>query len=163
MKRTKLIFVLLILVKPALSLSQSNQGKFRQQILRYNNVDTTYKFINSNDSTEIYLRYLGKIRTVKGSVFKVMTSTYIWGLSCRATNRMLFFNGKDQYIGNYYVTTTYDLPDKIENNEVIFLNKDKECDLTIMTRLNFDRGLPKQFFRKCKGNMGDIYSFSSSE
>jgi hypothetical protein len=53
-----------------------------------------------------------------------------------------------------------DLPTKIENNALVFDNgKRKNCDTSIVTRISFAKGLPKEFFIECKNKMGDIYSF----
>ena len=57
---------------------------------------------------------------------------------------------------------TYDLPTKIENNALVFDNKDREdCNPQIITRISFTKGLPKQFFLPCKDKMGDIYRFGN--
>ena len=86
---------------------------------------------------------------------------WFWGLSHRATSRILVFNGNNQYLGNYYVTVTSDLPTKMENGTLIFKNTDEDCDKKLTTIVNLKNGLPKQFFRKCKGKYGDIYSFDN--
>ncbi|HEU5289629.1 MAG TPA: hypothetical protein VFU05_03235, partial [Cyclobacteriaceae bacterium] len=54
-----------------------------------------------------------------------------------------------------------DLPTKLENENLVFNNVNEECDKRLATTINLKNGLPKQFFRKCKGEYGDIYSFSS--
>jgi hypothetical protein len=55
---------------------------------------------------------------------------------------------------------TYDLPTKIDGNDLVFENKERmDCDAKIETRISFVKGLPKQFFIECKNKMGDIYSF----
>ena len=148
----------------ALSLSvfgQLNDGRIRQLVLKYNNSDSTFKFHNRKDSTDTYLRYPGFVRSRGARTFKIMTSCWRWGIANhRATNLILIFDGNDIYLGGYYVTTTDDLPDKIEGDKLIFLNRsDSNCDPGISTALSFANGIPKQFFRKCKGKYGDIYSF----
>jgi hypothetical protein len=58
---------------------------------------------------------------------------------------------------------TYDVPDKIEDKSLVFINdKDSGCSPNSITRVNFGNGIPKQFFLKCKGGMGDIYSFEQN-
>jgi len=158
--------IILILIVSFLSAQgQVDGAKIRKQVLRWNNIDSTYKFVNPRDSTVIYLHYLGVVRTRHGRTYKIMTSIWIWGLSHRATTRLLVFNRNNQYVGEYYLGSVYDLPSKIKGNALIFLN-DKEnpdCDPKIYTSVSFTRGIPKQFFRKCKGPHGDIYSFESEK
>jgi hypothetical protein len=59
----------------------------------------------------------------------------------------------------------HDLPSKIKGNALIFLNdkENSDCDPKVFTRVSFARGIPKQFFRKCKSSYGDIYSFESEK
>jgi hypothetical protein len=56
---------------------------------------------------------------------------------------------------------TTDLPTKMENGCLIFKNTDENCDKNLTTIIDLRNGLPKKFFRKCKGNYGDIYSFDN--
>jgi hypothetical protein len=86
---------------------------------------------------------------------------FVWGLSNRATSRILVFNSRNQYVGNYYLTTSSHLPQKLEGGKLIFKNTGKDCDKKLQTIVNLKNGLPKQFFRKCNGKYGDIYSFDN--
>jgi len=101
------------------------------------------------------------IKTKKGTTYKILNSVWIWGLSHRATSRLLIYNRLNQYIGQYHVTLTSDLPHSVKNNQLIFINSEDDCDPKLITRIDLSKGIPKQFFLKCKGNMGDIYTFSS--
>jgi hypothetical protein len=113
--------------------------------------------------TETHLKYLGEITTKDGRTFKVMNYCWFWGLSKRATSRILVYNGRNQYVGNYGLTMTYDLPDKLQDGKLIFTNKDNEdCDRSLVTRLDLNHGLPKEFFLKCKGDHGDIYTLDTT-
>ena len=137
-------------------------NKDRQVVIRHNNVGKTYVFDRSkkSDHNRTELTYLGRLMTKDGRVFKILISRWYWGLSTRATSRIVVFNDKNQYLGNYYVTMTYDLPSKIEKNALVFINKyRKDCDPKIVTRISFADGLPKQFFLMCKDKQGDVYSF----
>lgn len=145
-----------------MAFGQVNPNKDRQVVLRHNNVGKTYVFDRSkkDDYNRTEITYLGKLKTKDGRVFKILISRWYWGLSPRATSRVVVFNNENEYLGNYYVTTTYDLPSKIEKNALVFDNKTKEdCNPSIMTRISFTKGLPKQFFVECKDKFGDIYSF----
>lgn len=146
--------------------AQINPNRDRQVVLRRDKVGKVYVFDRSKkddyDLTE--LTYLGKLKTRDGRFFKILISRWYWGLSPRATSRIVVFNDNNQYLGNYYVGMTYDLPDKIENNSLVFYNKYRpDCDPKIVTRVSFRYGLVNQFFLECKNKMGDIYSFFSDE
>lgn len=135
-----------------------------QQVLKKGIIDSLFVFGKwaQNGQTETRLKYLGEVVTQKGRVLRIMNCTWLWGLSPRATSRILVYNEKNQYLGDYYVTMIYDLPDKLENGQLIFTNGDNtDCDANLITKVNFATGLPKSFFLKCKGNYGDIYTFSS--
>ena len=136
----------------------------RQVVLRHDTIGKTYIFDRSknDDYDRTELTYLGKVETKDKRVFKILTSIWIWGIAPRATSRIVVYNDKNQYLGNYYVGMTYELPSKIENNALVFFNKDVPgCDPKIVTRISFDNGLPRQFFLKCKDKSGNIYGFSS--
>lgn len=141
---------------------QANPKKERQVVLGHNKIGKVYVFDRSkqNDHNRTELTYLGKLKTTEGRAFKILISSWYWGISPRAKSYIIIFNDKNQFLGNYYVTMTYDLPDKIENNALVFTNRgNDDCDPSLKTIVSFKNGIPKQFFLKCKGNFGDIYSF----
>ncbi len=138
-----------------------HQHTIRQEVLKNNIIDSLFIYgkWNEDEGTETQLKYLGEIKS-KQEVFKIMTSVYLWGLSRRATNRILVFNQKKKYLGNYYGFNISNLPQKLENNQLIFFHLDDEdCDSKIINRLSFENGIPNEFFIECKDGMGDIYSF----
>ncbi|MES2776533.1 MAG: hypothetical protein V4722_20315 [Bacteroidota bacterium] len=156
-----LVFILLFVTFKT-SFAQVNPINDRQTVLRHNKVGKWYVFDrskkNSHNKTE--LTYLGKLRTQDKRVFKILISRWYWGLSPRATSRIVVFNNKNQYLGNYYVGSIYDLPTEIENNALVFYNKESDpTDSCIVTRKRFTNGLPKQFFLECKNKSGNIYAF----
>ncbi len=154
----------LFLVIPVLARSQVNDDFIRQKVLQIGIVDSEFVFGKWNDKggTETHLRYLGQIITKRGKRFKIMNSVWLWGLSSRATSRILVFDAQNRYIGSYYVGMTYDLPDKLSNGKLIFRNtKRGDCDKKLITIVNLNNGLPKQFLLKCKGDFGDIYTFGT--
>lgn len=160
MKRAvTLILVFLFGAKSILAQNNPGTGDIRIQVLRLNHIGKTYKF-NTKDNTVTHLRFLGRIYTIDGKNYKILTSIWRWGLSQRATSRILVYTGKNKYVGNYYLTTTDDVPNYIRNNKLVFFNKGGACDSKLVTYVSFENGLPKEFFRKCKGNDGDVYSFS---
>jgi len=144
---------------------QLHDKDIRQKVLRRGIIGKEYKFVHQ-DSTVTRLKYLGKAKARDGSEYKVLTSIWLWGLSHRATSRIFIYNGANRYLGQYYVTMTYDLPNSLIKNQLIFLNTDnwgEDCDIKLITRIDFSKGLPKHLFIKCKGNSGDLYSFFSSK
>jgi hypothetical protein len=142
---------------------QVNDQTIRQRVLENAIVDSTFTFgkWTEKGGTETHLKYLGQFTTKQGRTFKILNSMWFWGLSQRATSRILVFDNNNKYVGNYYVTTTTDLPTKLQSGKLIFKNTDKDCDRNLMTIVDLKRGLPKQFFRKCKGEYGDVYTFDN--
>jgi len=145
------------------AIGQVSDQKIRQQVLEKAIIDSLFVFgkWTEKGGEETHLKYLGQVKTKHGQTFKILTSSWFWGLSHRATSRILVFNNDNQYVGNYYVTITTDLPTKMEDGKLVFKNIDKDCDRKASTFVNLKNGLPRQFFRKCKNNLGDIYSFDS--
>lgn len=163
MKGFKILFITTFLLVTSLNLiGQVHDSSIRQVVLNNNVNDSLYVFgqWNETDGTETHLRYLGLINNNEGK-FKIMTSSWFWGQSKRATSRILVYNDKNKYMGNYYVETVNDLPEKIENNHIMFLNSQSDkCDEKAITRLSFENGIPKKFFLECKEGYGEIYSFN---
>ena len=146
--------------------AQVNDQNIRLKVLQKSRTNHTFKFgrWTEDGGTETHLRYLGKVSTKSGQTFKIMTCIWFWGLSKRATNRILVFNERNQYVGNYGVTMIYDLPTMMKNGGLIFENsiEDSSCDIHTRTVINLKHDLPKSFFRRCKGNLGDLYAFEGN-
>lgn len=133
----------------------------QQEVLHKNSTDSTFTFGKWKESgdTETRLRYLGTLNTKEDKV-KVITSIWLWGLSCRATSRIILYDSSNNYLGNYYVGMAYDLPSDIENSLLVFTYSDtEECDA--VSKIDFAEGIPKQFFLECKNGMGDIFEFDA--
>lgn len=142
--------------------SQINDTHLRQTVLEKNIPDSLFVFgkWSENGQTETHLKYLGSVTTKNKKVLKILTSTWIWGLSQRATNRILIFNNKNQYVGEYSVGIIDDLPKKLKNGNLIFINSDfDECDPKAISKIDLNNGLPKEIFVECKNGSGDIYKF----
>ena len=78
----------------------------------------------------------------------------------RATSRIVVFDGHNKYLGNYHVAMTFDLPIKIQDNSLVFENRDRDgCDPNPVTQISFAKGIPKEFFLACKNKRGDIFRF----
>lgn len=164
MTALRILFISLTLTFAIFSTSgQVADQNIRLQVLQKGIIDSTFIFgkWTEGGNTETHLTYLGQVTTNHGQTFKIVNSIWIWGLSQRATSRILIFNGKNHYVGNYYLTIAYDLPSNLVDGKLIFKNTGKDCDNKLTTIVNLKNGIPRQFFRKCRGTSGDIYSFSS--
>jgi hypothetical protein len=145
------------------ALSQVSDYTISQQVLQASVPDSTFIFgkWTTTGGTETHLTYLGQVTTRKGQILSFVNSIWYWEHSHRATSRILVFNNLNQYIGNYYMTTVSDLPSRMISGTLIFENTGEDCDPKLKTIIHLENGLPKLFFRKCKGAGGDFYSFSS--
>jgi hypothetical protein len=159
--RTTILSLTFILIDISVS-GQVNDQNIRQ-VLEKSIIDSQFIFgkWTENGETETHLKYLGHVKTKSGQTYKIINSSWFWGLSHRATSRILIFNGRNRYVGNYYLTMTYDLPVKLRNGKLIFNNIDNDCNKELTTVINLLNGLPKQFFLKCKNKYGNIYRFGS--
>lgn len=161
-----LIFILFTWIISVSVFGQTNDSSIRQQVLEKDIVDSSFIFgkWTKDGETETHLKYLGKVITKDHRILKIMNSCWIWGLSHRATNRILIYNNKNQYLGNYYLTTTEDLPDKLEDGLLFFSNIDNhDCDKELISKINLTNGIPLNIFLKCNDNDGNIYKFSSDK
>lgn len=143
----KFKIILLLLLFSKLSFGQIDDSKFRSTVLKKNIIGKEFSFgeCDQKGGHETTLIYLGSVKTKKGKIFKIMNSIWTSGMSCRATSRILIFNAQNQYIGNYYMFDSCDLPTKLENGFLIFKNGDG-CDRKIKTKINFNIGIPKSMF-----------------
>lgn len=157
----KLQITILILYIFNFSFGQVDDSLIRLKVLKKNVIGKEFTFgkWNQKGKTETKLTYLGSVKTKKGKIYKIINSTWIWGISARATNRILIYNNQNQYLGNYYITTSNDLPTELKNGYLIFKNSSKNCDEKIVTKVNFRNGIPSTFFRKCNNEFGDFYNF----
>jgi len=162
MKKIFLIY-LVNLIMP-LCYSQHSENEMWQIVLNKNIPDSTFIFNQTKKDiyNETQLTYLGLISTNDNKNFKLLKSCWLWGLSKRATGRIIIFNRDNQYVGEYYVGGLYDLPEKLVDNSLIFTNaKNNDCDSKLKTVISFKKGIPEKIFIRCKNENGNIYTFSS--
>jgi hypothetical protein len=156
------IIIALLLFLPVLSYAQVNPFKAYQTVLKNAHIGKEYFFDKSkkDDLDSLVVIYLGQIVTTRGRVLKFLTSRWYWGFAPRATSRIVVFNEKNQYLGDYYITMTYDVPNRIEDRSLVFISdKNSRCPAGQVTRMSFRNGIPKKFFLKCRG---EIYSFGQN-
>ena len=160
----KILLTTIILTIAVSANGQTSDSLIRQKVLHRAIIGRTFVFgkWTPTKGFETHLTYLGKVNSQNGQTYKIVNSVWHWGLSHRATSRILVFSNNNKYIGNYYVTVTSDLPTKLIEGKLIFENRGGDCDRKIRTIVDLTHGLPNSFFRKCKGEYGDIYSFDST-
>ena len=93
----KITIILLLILSNAI-LGQTDNRDYRVVVLKENIIGKEFMFGKWNDegATETRSKYLGTVKTEKGRIYKIMNSIWIWGLSSRATSRILIFNQKNQ-------------------------------------------------------------------
>jgi len=164
MKRTSYVPVFLLFFCTA-SFGQSSSNCAFRKVLTRNQIGKEFTFNKSKPGyyDSLVIVYLGTIKTKKGRVLKFITSRWYWGLSPRATSRIIIFNSKNQYLGDYYITLTDDVPDRIQGTSLVFVNAERSnCVAGLVTKVNFKDGIPREFFLKCNEQFGDIYGFQQN-
>ncbi|MCX2575366.1 hypothetical protein [Pedobacter sandarakinus] len=162
MLRTSFLIILL-LFKTLSKYAQTNDENIRLLVFQKRVLNKTFVFgkWTENGGTETQLTYLGEVKTKTGRNLKVVNSVWLWGLSKRATSRILIFNNENKYLGNYLLTMIHELPNELTNGNLIFKNSVGDCEKNQTTAINLKNGLPKQLFRNCEKDEGDVFSFQS--
>jgi hypothetical protein len=149
-----------------LSNGQDLQNSY-QRVLAENIIGKAYKFDQSTkkDVQNItILSLLGSVTTTKGQTLKILTYAFIWGRNSHTSGSILLFDKRNKYLGQFYLGGMADLPTKLKNGSLLFTNQGKEdCDKKLSTVINLETGIPKEIFIKCKGDSGDIYTFSNDK
>lgn len=159
------VFIPALLLVVNICYGQVNHKKAFRLVLEHDEIGKAISFDQTKEENydSLVLVYIGDIKTKKGRHLKILTSRWYWGISKRGTSRIVVFNQKNQYLGDYYLTMTYEVPDKIEGTSLVFVNKkESDCAPNVVTKVSFLNGIPKSFFLKCKGQYGDIYSFAQN-
>ena len=140
-----LMYLFFFLLIPLIVFSQTEEYR-REFVLKKGIINKTFTFgkWDEKGNDELNLTYLGIIKS-KTTSYKVMISLWIWG-SGRATSRILFYDINNNYIGEYYLTMSYELPKNIRNNKLNFsLNDDCKGE----TEVSFEKGIPKHLVLNC--------------
>ena len=129
------------LIVSACAIAQINDRDIRLQVLKKAVANKEFVFgkWTEDGQNETHLTYLGELKTKTHKTYRVMNSIWIWGASHRATSRILFFDDKDQYLGNYYVTTPMELPTKLQNGQLLF----SDVSRNKITNVDLRSGIPK--------------------
>lgn len=143
---------------------QTEDQNIRLAILKSNVTEKNFVFGEWDDKgeTETHLNYLGEIVTKDDVKYKIMTSCWVWGRTKKNTNLILVYDEQNTLLGNYYLNTKCQLPNKIEANKLVF--KPDECTNcnTAITKVDFFDGIPENLYLGCKRGKGNIFSFFSS-
>jgi len=156
-KKAKLVTFILIFAGIGHSFGQMTSDNIKDIVLKKAIKDSLFVVDTSQSGNhdETQLRYLGILKSTDGRIFKIMSYCWIWGISQRATNRILIYNKANQYLGNYKLDTKDELPTKIEGNKLIFSIKENERVGLLQIHISFEKGLPKHIFIK----NGNLYVF----
>jgi hypothetical protein len=156
----KIVLIIFFLITLSASAQENVSSSFQKALS--GKIGKEYAFNKKGESLDsLVLVYLGEIKTKKGKHLKILSSRWYWGH--RATSRIIVFNGENQYLGDYYLNMTYDVPDKIEGTSIVFINnKGTDCTPGLITKVNFGNGIPREFFLQCREGAGDMYSFDQN-
>lgn len=144
-----------------LLVGQNNVGKNIYTVLTRSKIGKNYQFSHTekdygtgkNETSKSYIRYLGTIKAM--SIIKIISFLSDAG---HGNTIIYLFDKSNKYIGEYYLGDRYDLPTEIQKNKLVFIKNNAFCKAK--TEIDFSKGIPNEIFLYCKGNSGDIYSFS---
>jgi hypothetical protein len=136
---------------------KGERHKFNIGLIEKNKRNKTYSGkINNEEKFEG--RYLGTIKTNSGSIYHIVISSYIFDIDVlpKTENHIFIYNNKNQYVGYYYLSQMYELPERLDKNNLYFKNKNCNGE----TIINFYRGIPRAINLKCNGK-NNYYEFQN--
>ena len=134
-----------------------------QKLLDEKNPEKEFILGNWNENkSEQHFRFLGNLKTNENEKFGIITLKQYVGEQTKKGVSRIFVVDSLGIIGSYYIPNINDLPQKIENEKLIFENTNNDCN-QVATKISFENGIPEKIFRKCNGNLGDIYEFQIEE
>lgn len=161
--------LMLILIFAACFMSKScysQKGDIMITVLKKNKANKAFLFDSSSKEDglyKIYVTYLGTV-TANNKGVKIITRKTVWGSNQHTSGAIYIYDEKNKYVGKYVLGSGFDLPNKVQKSQLIFSNKNKPgCDPKLITEIDFSKEIPKKIFLKCKGEHGDVYSFSTEK
>lgn len=142
MKFIAIIFLLFLSYHTA---AQPDNSEFTQKVLKSNAIGKKFTsgVWNEKGDTETNLTYLGAVKSKNGKTYKIMNSIWTWGISGRVTNRILIFNDRNQYLGNYPITDSENLPIALKKGYLIFKNSTGS-----IFKVYLGNGIPEKLYQK---------------
>lgn len=160
MKAIKILPIVMLFCNLNLNAYAQDDTKIREQVLNKRIIGKEFLF-KQDDNNVTKLKYLGSINTKKGETLQFLTSIFLFGVfedSKRASCRILVYNDRNKYLGNYYVGGTWYLPERLEGKKLIFLPHE-ECNQT--TSISFANGIRRKIYILCTKAGGDVFMFSN--
>ncbi len=149
--RNAFLLIAFLFIAPLVK-AQLPQESLWKEVVEKGIKDSLFVFGKWDDQKredELRLKYLGQFKTKDGRVLKLLTSTWLWG-SGRATNRILFYNEKNQYVGQYTVDLTWELPVRMRGSIIYFSNESSKCSCSRKRKeVNLFYGLPRLLETGC--------------
>lgn len=75
----------------------------------------------------------------------------VLGFTGRATSRILIFNARNKFLGDYYLTLTCEVPKLIKNNLLQFQYDCDKNNKKEITNISFSKGIPEYLVVKFGG------------
>ena len=140
-----------------------NLEKYERMALQSDKAGTEYiiDLTGIKGCNKTRVKYLGLVNTTKGKQYKVLTSFYVFGTSCRGTSNIKIYDVANKFLGHYDVGMPHDLPDTLIGNKLVYTTMQKECPSRKRVSINLSNGLPKRFFLPCSPTGGNEYVFSN--
>ncbi|MGE7774160.1 hypothetical protein ACQKLP_05520 [Chitinophaga sp. NPDC101104] len=154
-------FVLILICTAQVSLAQN---AIRLDVLKKSQIGKKYCYdstTSDNQGNKVYITYLGRITSNSGDVIKVLTWSRVWGPNNHTTGTIYLFDKFNKYRGKYELGDQWDLPTKIEKQQLVFIRKNSNCTPGLTSKADFSQGIPRKLFIRCKGESGDLYNYST--
>ena len=144
-------------------MSQQNFLAYSQMVLNKNEagVSTAFSRTSGVEKDSLVLTYLGTVKDITGRRYKVLTSIWFWGISSRATSRIILFDMKNAYIGDFHLTMIDELPVRIVDDKLVFnCKKMLDAKTPLEFEINFSNGIPSTIFLYEDDKHGSEYEFA---
>lgn len=124
----------------------------------------TYDFTANSECNLSAVKYLGRVTTSEGKSYKVLTSFYVFGTSCRGSSKIVIYNSENVYFGNYTLSMPYELPDTLINNRIFFRRNNGGCSPAGDFSINLESKIPESILIPgVQDGSGDTYLFNRDE
>ena len=147
-------YIIILIIFSSMNPQTENDNQFeklnalRLKVLQQNTIgkEFQYDLVKNDRCNKTKIKYLGSVTTNRNKQYKILTSFFVHGNSCRGITRIVIYNISNQYIGNYKLGMPDDLPDTLINNDLVFLKGTKDCNSRKGKSIQLHNGLPKKNF-----------------